>query len=280
MVFKKNNPGCPCCNCPCACYKFDDDATDSMGSKDLTATNASYSAGKLDKAATMSGNTYFKGDDHTCYEVGTEGLAVWFWFKGDTACTSGVGSSTPHIEGVVTKSIWDIQAGLGNPNLSGEWGVYWHNVTSPGGGDFAGLLYFVAKPTNVAGGGIDYISIPLGGADWADAIFVSEGFNFYYFWISISENKMYLIVNGGVTQEKAAPAGESFTASSGQDLYVGNNLGKAVLGSQAVGAVANRTFHIDNLGFCKRIGTEAEMTARAAKLYNSGAGLACNKAGL
>ena len=278
MIFKKNNPGCPCCNCPCSCYKFDGDATDSVGSRDLTETNAAYNAGKLDNAATMAGSTYFKGDDHTCYEIGTDGLAVWFWFKADTACTT---AAVAHFEGIVTKSIVDITAGLGAIAMTGEWGVYWHNSASPAGhADYAGNLYFVAKPTDNAGGGVQYISIPNALNDWADFIRTSDGWKFYYFWMSTDENKMYVRVNDGTTLEKAVPAGESFTPSSDQDMYVGNNLGKAVLGSQAVGAVANRTFHIDNLGFCGKVGTKAEMEARSTELYNAGAGLACNKAGL
>ena len=278
MIFKKNNPGCPCCNCPCSCYKFDDNAKDSMGSRDLTATNAAYNAGKLDNAATMSGTAYFKGDDHTCYEVGTEGLAIWFWFKADTACSTTV---TTHFEGIVTKSIVDITAGLGAISMTGEWGVYWHNSASPAGhADYAGNLYFAAKPTDNALGGVQYISIPSGANDWADFIRTGDEWKFYYFWLSVAENKMYLRVNNEATLEKAPAANESFTASGDQDMYVGNNLGKAVLGSQAVDAVANRTFHIDNLGFCKKIGTKAEMEARSTKLYNSGDGVACNKAGM
>ena len=52
-------------------------------------------------------------------------------------------------------------------------------------------------------------------------------------------------------------------------LYVGKDLGKEM----------SETIKVDNLGFCKNIGTKAEMTARAAALYNSGDGLACNNSG-
>ena len=273
MIFKKNNPGCPCCDCPCACYKFDGDATDSAGSKDLIATNAAYNAGKLNNAATMAGSTYFKGDDHTCYEIGTEGLAFWFWIKADTECGT---TAPPHFEGVVTKSTVNL-ANLGGAGtvLDGEWGVYWHTGPSPVSG-LAGVLYFAAKPT----GGTDFITIGPDPVLWFDALLTSENWKFYFFWMSPDDGKMYVIVNDEDTLEESLPAGESFTASGTHDMYVGNNEGYAVLGSQAVGAVANRTFHIDNLGFCKKVGTKAEMEARAAKLYNSGDGLACNKAGL
>ena len=279
MVFNKNNPGCPCCNCPCACYKFDGNATDSAGSKDLTETNAAYNAGKLGNAATMAGSTYFKGDDNTCYEAGTKGLAVWFWFKPDTVCTT---AAPTHFEGVVTKATVDVTAGFADVTMAGEWGVYWHNSNTSIGTvtDYAGSLYFVAKPTDNAGSGTEFIYIQNGINEWVDFLRTSDGWKFYYFWMSVAENKMYVRVNNGTTLEAAPSSGETFTASSDHDMYVGNNLGKAVLGSQAVGAVANRTFNIDNLGFCKKIGTKAEMEARSTELYYSGNGLACNEAGI
>jgi len=37
---------------------------------------------------------------------------------------------------------------------------------------------------------------------------------------------------------------------------------------------------IDNVGFCKDIGTKAEMEERAENLWNDGDGRACNHAGL
>ncbi len=269
LIFKKNNPGCPCCNCPCACYPFDGDSTDSAGSKHLTAVNELYTSD--DGAAKMAGSTYFKGDDHKCYEIGTEGLAFWFWLKPETECGT---TAAPHFEGVVTKSTVNLSGGAGNL-LDGEWGVYWHNSTSPGTG-FAGILYFVAKPT----GGIDYITVGQGGALWFHGLNTSDGWTFFFLWMSPDERKMYAIVNNNSTLEESLPAGQSFTASGTNDMYVGNNEGYAILGSQAIGTVTNRTFNMDNLGFCKEIGTKAEMEARATKLYNNGSGLACNKAGL
>ncbi len=282
MIFKKNNPGCPCCNCPCSCYKFDGDATDSAGNRDLTETNAAYNAGKLGNAATMAGSTYFKGDDSTCYEAGTKGLAIWFWLKADTVCGANEDDVPAHFEGVVTKSIIDITAGFAGVTMTGEWGVYWHNSETSIGSvtDYAGNLYFVAKPTDNAEAGTEFINLQNGVNRWVDFLRTSDGWKFYYFWMSVAENKMYVRVNNGTTFEAAPADGETFTASSDQDMYVGNNSGKAVLGSQAAGDVANRTFNIDNLGFCKKIGTKAEMEARASKLYNSGAGLACPSGGM
>ena len=94
MIFKKNNPGCPCCNCPCACYKFDDNANDSMGSHDLTATNATYGTGKLDKALRCQGTQALEHEFDSCFSVGS-GINVWFWIKReiDSPSTSS-GAST------------------------------------------------------------------------------------------------------------------------------------------------------------------------------------------
>ena len=80
MVFKRGNPGCPCCDCPCACYKFDDNANDSVSGKHLTATNDGYGAGKLGNALKCQGTQAMEHEFNSCFSAG-EGINVWFWIK-------------------------------------------------------------------------------------------------------------------------------------------------------------------------------------------------------
>ena len=271
MIFKKNNPGCPCCNCPCSCYKFDDNGNDSMGSHDLTGTNAEYDTGKLDKAAKFTGTQYFEHDHDNCFVPGSTGINIWFWLKR----VAPVGTDTPRIEYIVSKGEHanvDSSAFL-SPNsdaggFDGTWSIF---ITpefskSPSFNDIHFAVAYESGNTDIIAES-DSWEEP---TDWV----------FFYWWyeptagsVGTHTGRCSLIRNATTIADEVTVStgdrGNPMRQTDTEKLYVGKNLGKQ----------RSETIEIDNLGFCKDIGTKAEMTARAAALYNSGDGLACNKAG-
>lgn len=271
MIFKKNNPGCPCCDCPCSCYKFDDDATDCAGNRDLTATNAEYVAGKLDKAAKFNGTAYFEHADHCCYRLGPDGIAVWFWIKADYAVDYAYGFGDFLPEGVIMKGSAEETGVAPNfkVNFDGEWGIVFD--TSSPSVEFVGNLSFLVENGNAAGarGNVDFIDSGLK-PDW----------QFFYFWASVADDKMYLSVDGaaaGGINVKDLTGTQTLT--SDKPLHIGENTDGKKLGEQTNGGVA-RPILIDNVGFCRSIKSKECMEARASKLYNSGDGLACPSGGM
>ena len=101
---------------------------------------------------------------------------------------------------------------------------------------------------------------------------------FFYIWYEPTAGannlgRASIIRNGTTVVDEAnvgiGAEGVVMRQTDNEKLYVGKHLG----------ATESETIKIDNLGFCKDIGTKAEMTARAAALYNSGNGLACNASG-
>ena len=273
MIFKKNNPGCPCCNCPCACYKFDDNGNDSMGSHDLTATNATYATGKLDKAAQFTGTQYFEHDHDNCFVPGSTGINVWFWIKR----VAPVGSTLTDrkIEYVVSKGQHadvDSSAFL-TPNrdangFSGTWSIFIAPEFS-NSGSFNDIHFAVAYES----GNYDII---VETDSWEEP----TAWVFFYWWYEPTAGsagphtgRCSLIRNSTtIADETTVSIGvtdDPMRQTDTEKLYVGKNLGKH----------RSETIQIDNLGICKNIGTKAEMTARAAALYNSGNGLACNNSG-
>ena len=101
MIFKKNNPGCPCC-CPCACYKFEDNLVNSAGAGTLekhdAAGSQTYVTGKIGKGLKIEHNSTHnrnavKVGHRNCLST-TNGFSVWLWVYHDadtSDCTaSGV----------------------------------------------------------------------------------------------------------------------------------------------------------------------------------------------
>tara|TARA_R100001594_G_scaffold144551_1_gene193746 strand:+ start:481 stop:1281 length:801 start_codon:yes stop_codon:yes gene_type:complete len=266
MIFKKGNPGCPCCNCPCSCYKFDDDATDCAGNRDLTATSAEYVTGKLDKAAKFNGSSYYEHADHCCYRLGPDGIAVWFWIHPDYAASYNYGGAIEP-EGVISKGAMGQTGGTGKYDFDGEWGVFFDfTSTHP---SFVGQLFFVVGNGDASGllGDVNYVSSGLTQNTWT----------FYYFWVSIEDGKLYLSVNGAASTSANLTGTQTLT--SDKPLHIGQNTDGKKLGEQTNGGVA-RPILIDNVGFCRSIKSEDCMEARASKLYNSGTGLACSNGGM
>ena len=275
MVWKRHNPGCPCC-CPCACYKFDGDGKAACQGLDLTATDddgESYDTGKFEgeekKAAKFTGATVFEHEDNTCFNLGEsdpriadkEGINVWFWINPNHAASySWPIGGTFEPEGVITKG--DLKEN-GSYVFDGEWGIFF-DIGSPSD-VFVGSLSFI-----VNGGDPTPHTSRLVGV-------TAQTWTFYFFWVSIEEGKLYVIQNDGSTLTQTL--GGTQTKVSDKKLYVGNNTEGKKLGEQTNGGVA-RPWLIDNVGFCKDIGTKEEMEERAANLYNDGEGRECNHAGL
>jgi len=288
LPFKKNNPGCPCCGqpeCPCACYAFDDNAEDSsISNLHLTSTGASptdYTTGKLDKAFKHTGSQYHEHADHSCFNLGPDGINVWFWLKSGYAAPYNWGPPVgehevaTQPEGVVTKGSWE-NLGSDQRDFLGEWGIFW-DETSPNS-TLNGQIFFV-----VGNGSAElYDGDAVSRAPWENKDDVPN-WEFFFYWASIAEGKIYGIkwsdhdaIVSGVTVEASLTGTQTLT--SGEKLYIGNNTEGKKLGEQEYDDVS-RPWLIDNVGFCKDIGTKAEMEERAENLWNDGYGRACNHAG-
>ena len=271
MIFKKNNPGCPCCNCPCACYKFEDNGNDSMGSHDLTATNATYGTGKLDKAATFTGTQYFEHDHDNCFVPGSTGINMWFWIYREQPSTGSGG--TNQIEYIVTKGLFsdsteNHSSAANDGNFPGTWSVFIDPKLQTTENTYD-LSFAVAYENGFVH---DYTSA----TTWENP----AAWVFFFIWYEPTAGsagthtgRCSVIRNSTtVLDEVTVAIGDTenpMRQTDNEKLYVGKHLG----------ATESETIKIDNLGFCKDIGTKAEMTARAAALYNSGNGLACNASG-
>ena len=285
MIFKKNNPGCPCCNCPCSCYKFDGNANDSMGNNHLTGTGV-YTTGKLDQAASFTnGSQSLEHDHHKCFvpkggssELGT-GMCIWFWLYRDKPVDPGL---TPkNLEYIVSKGIWaDRVASFSDTAAFTDFPGCWTIFTDPGqlGGLNRDGAFAVAHDDSLIAHFESFQT-------WEDP----SAWVFFFMWYEIFDpppasgtplgnGRMSIIRNSTlVADEGVIPHRDNDDLTSNrirttcnEKLYVGKFLGEA----------QEETVKIDNLGFCKNIGTKAEMVARAATLYDSGAGKACNESGL
>lgn len=284
MAWKRHNPGCPCC-CPCACYKFNGDGDAACQGLDLTATSASYGTGKFvqedeNEAANFTGSAYFEHEDKTCFNLGEtdpriierEGINVWFWLRANHDAPYSWELSTTEPEGIVSKGDWD-KSGHEAYDFDGEWGIFWDS-TSPSD-EFVGNVWFLVG--NGSGNPYDANRITKGAK--GDNAYETAGnkWEFYFFWVSIYEGKVYVIKDDEDTEEESLSGTQ--TKVSDKKLYVGNNTEGKKLGEQTYGGVA-RPWLLDNVGFCKEIGTKEEMEERAANLYNDGEGRVCNHAGL
>ena len=151
MIFKKNNPGCPCCECPC--YKFNDNAKDSTGNKHLTATSESYADGKLGRAASFSGSSYYTHAHDDCFSpAASDTWRMWFWFRLDDVPAH---DATAGYQGVITKGAANYTAGSPPTlTLDGEWGVFWRtpsaSYTGEGAGASENALLFAFKSDSVS----------------------------------------------------------------------------------------------------------------------------------
>jgi hypothetical protein len=300
LIFKHGNPGCPCCGqrlighvddgdddyedgtSVCACYPFDDHANNVVfDGLHLASTYPSYATGKLDNATKHTGTQHHEHPHHTCYvpEQASSptsplfGINVWFWIK--RAKPPSQASPPNKIEYVISKGEWaTTNKGYFQPpnsdaaGFNGTWSIFIDPTVS----DNPSLhdIYFAVAYED---GHTDVMCFSDSWEDPTDWVF-------FFWWyeptagLAGTHTGRYSLVRNGVTiyDEVTVAIGDAANPMRQTDpekLIVGKNLG----------AHLYETILIDNVGFSRRIETKAEMTARAAALYNSGTGIACPASG-
>ena len=220
MVFKKGNPGCPCC--PCPCYYFKGSGKDSLGNKSLTESGALYSttSSQGSQSAKFTGSSYFQREKHSCFSP--YGHTTWT-ISFDMKIVTEPDLPQSQAMGLVTRGAWD-----GNPpagTMSGEWAViYEHQETGA-------TVYFILKT--------DDTTNALHGVALNDSSGTgTNGFNTISWTIGIG------------TASKVVANGTEYTNNyvgslvyGNDDLYVGNNTDGLKLG-EGSGEIL-----IDNLCF-------------------------------
>ena len=269
-----NNWGC-CCGtgtdreCPCACYTFNDTPNDNVGSLHLTGTYPAYDTGKLGKAAKFTGTQYFEHGHHNCFVPQSTGINIWFWIYREQPSTGSGG--TNQIEYIVTKglfpdSTFNVSSGPNEGNFPGTWSVFIDPKLEDTGTTYD-LSFAVAYENGFVH---DYTET----TTWES----TAAWVFFFIWYEPTAGlnnlgRASIIRNGTTVVDESTVGigvpGIPMRQTDNEKLYVGKHLG----------ATESETIKIDNLGFCKDIGTKVQMTERAVALYNSGNGLACNASG-
>ena len=265
LIFKRDNPGCPCCglrligggdgdygddaNSVCACYPFDDHANNVVfDGLHLTSTLPSYDAGILANASKHTGSEHHEHAHHVCYTpTAGDGLRIWFWLKMVT-----LPGEVSSFQGVVTKGRLDVGP---PPIFTGEWGIF---LRTNGAYDQTTDLNFVLKTSTVA------LHIP-------HSVHIKTGIWYFIHWTLNATDALsdLTIYNADTDAEFGGAAvgivGE-FVADPAESMRVGNNTDGDILGAD-YGELL-----IDNLGF-------THGASNAATLYNSGSGVACPASG-
>ena len=283
MAFKMGNPGCPCCDdCPCSCFTFNSDLKSSKGNHEFTAAGTTaFSSGKLGNAlevahnATPHANVLTVPHD-SCFSL-EGGLSFWFWLYTEPDCTVATGVTSYFM----SKGAYFAPAGGTN---TAEYGVvlpvnkqcdqssnqqYGVGIRRSTGGHQ--LLPF-DDPAYEGGPGA------ITGPVWT--------FYFSYYDPNVTANgTFYTSINGAGFVTGGVTGGVGSYTPGGTALIspiVPNTEPLRLF--EFISPQAD-TLKIDNLGFCKNIPaalsdgttTETQMAARAASLYNSGTGKACNE---
>ena len=283
---------CPCCEsdcCPCACYSFDGHANDNAkigppaGTLNLTSTNPVWMAGKLSQASQhTNGASYHKHTHDECYvpnatsnptEHGPLGINVWFWLK--RADPGRV--PPPRVNAFGTIEYVATKGNFANPNLPfsdvanvctfpGTWSIF-SDASDFYSGQDDDLCFAVAYSNNCVH--VERVQSWENPTAWV----------FFYWWYEPTagvagahSGKMSVIRNNVAVIDAVSTVGVGgvpMRQTCTSDFEVGKRLGVTL--SETVG--------IDNLGVSRCIGTKPEMTARAAALYNGGAGLRCPAGG-
>tara|TARA_R100000458_G_C8264271_1_gene239506 strand:- start:451 stop:1323 length:873 start_codon:yes stop_codon:yes gene_type:complete len=288
MIFKKNNPGCPCC-CPCACFKFDSDLKSSSSSHEFTASGTnSFSSGKLDNALEVSHHSTPSTNaltlpHNSCFSL-EGGLSFWFWLYTEPDCTE-------------TSSVTSYFLSKGGyyPSATAQWAVAipFNKQCNAS----TNIQYAAAIKKSTGGHQIMFYDDPAVETPQRDESgnvvgFPNWTFYFHYYDPDVTANgTFYTSINGaGFFTGGATGPGDDYDPSV--HLTAGGTALDAPIESndeplklfEFVSAQAG-SVRIDNLGFCKNIPsalsdgttTEQQMAARAAALYNSGTGKACNE---
>lgn len=294
--WMRNGPGC-CCHAiglntmqsmraACACYRFDEKRTvagsttarnQAFDALHLTSFYPEYVTGKIIYASKHTGEEHHEHVHNNCYvptstdaplygSTGSRfGINVWFWIKRVKPTASTVGKD---IEYVATKGLF--------PDTAEPWS------TAPNDCDFPGTWSIFIDPTTSATGlhadlhfAVAYenscVDVTLQ-QSWEDP---TDWVHFFWWYeptagTAGAHTGRYSIIRNGVTtvDEQTVAVGvegNPMRQTDNEKFYVGKFLG----------ADQDETILIDNLGVSRRIGTKAQMTARAADAYNAGVGKAC-----
>ena len=220
MVFKKGNPGCPCC--PCPCYYFEGSGKDSFGNKSLTESGTLYSTtfSQGSQSARFTGSSYFQREKHSCFSP--YGHTTWT-ISFDMKVVTEPDVPQSQGMGLITRGAWD-----GNPpagTMSGEWAIIYQHQES------GSTVYFILK-TDSTTNGLHSVAIR------EDSGTGTNGFSTISWTI------------GTGTASKVVANGIEYTGNyvgslvyGNDDLYVGNNTDGLKLG-EGSGEIL-----IDNLCF-------------------------------
>ena len=287
MIFKKNNPGCPCCDdvCPCACFTFDSDLKSTKGGHEFTAAGTtSFSSGKLGNAlevpySSSAGANALTLPHDSCFSF-EGGLSFWFWLYTDPDCSKGGPTATSYF----------MSKGDYFPAGTAQWAVALPVNKQCNGS--SNIQYAAAIKKNTGGHQIMTYDDPA--FEGGIGAYTGPAWTFYfqYYDPNVGTNGTYYTsINGaGFFYGGHTDPGNNYDPSD----YLTSG-GMALEAPIASNSEPLKLFEfiseqadylkIDNLGFCKNIPaalsdgttTEQQMAARAASLYNSGTGKACNE---
>tara|TARA_R110002020_G_scaffold350563_1_gene563987 strand:+ start:736 stop:1554 length:819 start_codon:yes stop_codon:yes gene_type:complete len=268
MIEMWNNWGCCCGGCPCHCYAFEDNLESSEEGGTLEKADAAGShtfvtgivrpdgdTGSLGKGLKIEYNSVFnrnavKVDHDDCFSL-EGGMSTWFWLYHDATCPPPY---TP------IQSSQTIRKGDGSATIGSdvpEWIFGLAESPQCDSSSLVSVIYGIGK----SGGGVQHLGTnPYGGTPTPPAAHWS--FYFMYYDPDASANgTMYISVDAADWKEDELT--EPFKANT-EPLYIGGKVGQQ-----------ENYLLIDELGFCKNIGTHEEMKERAFSLYHDGYGKAC-----
>ena len=265
------NWGC-CCNeasnpCPCACYPFDGNLNDMTGRRDpFTGDPVNYEQGKIKKAFKISYGNSIQPPHHSCFSL-AGGFSAWVWiYHGVDVSTVGSGGHQIIRKGSGTDTI-----GAGHKL---EW--VFATTTKKVNCDASSPDTILFGVGNTSNGTVE--SVLTGPANHELAVDAGEypypyprnsdcfdpHWTFYFMYYDPDEGSngaIYIGVDGTKRWTKRTLFGP---VEAGTDpVYIGADVDEQL------------DSRVDNLGFCKSIGTETEMKARSVFLYNGGYGRAC-----
>ena len=278
MIFKKNNPGCPCCDdCPCACFTFNSDLKSTKGGHEFTAAGTTaFTSGKLGNALEVAYNSTpsanaLSAPDNSCFSF-EGGLSFWFWLYTNPDCTE----TNTTISYVLSKGDYF-------PGNTAQWAVAL--PVNKQCNQSSNFQYAAAIKKSTGG----YQIIGYDDTDYETGTDTDAAWTFYfqYYDPNVGTNGTYYTSINGAGFAHNANSTAIGPAESDGGVALENPIVSNSEPLKLFEAVSSQSgsLKIDNLGFCKNIPaalsdgttTEQQMAARAASLYNSGTGKACNE---
>lgn len=237
MVFKKGNPGCPCC--PCPCYYFEGSGKDSFGNKRLTESGTLYSttSSQGSQSAKFTGSSYFQREKHSCFSpYGHTTWTISFNIKIVTLPTiAGTPARFGNTMGVVTRA--SINGIIPSGSFSGEWGIFYEHRAS------GGTLFFALETDSTTH------VLPDKSGNLGEAIDDENGDGvngFYTVSWTLGPGTASVVKVGTVTTNNTYSG--NLVSNQSDDLYVGNNTDGLKLGEDYDGRDGGEIL-IDNLCF-------------------------------